>query len=111
IARADGQPMALAGLWETWCAPDETRELRTFTIVTATANEDVSPLHHRMPVIVEEADWSVWLGEVPGSLRDLLRAAPNGTLRSWPISTRINSPANNGAELVDPLALVGTGSV
>ena len=109
IARVDGQPMALAGLWETWRAPHESRELRTFTIVTTAANEDVMPLHHRMPVIIKEADWSVWLGEEPGSPRDLLRASPNSTLRSWPISTKVNSPANNGAELVQPLALVGTG--
>jgi len=108
IAQVDGQPMALAGLWETWRAPDESRELRTFTIMTTNANEDVMLLHHRMPVIIEEADWNLWLGEEPGSPRDLLRPSPGGTLRSWPISPRINSPASNGAELLQPLALVCT---
>ncbi len=109
IARADGQPTALAGLWEVWRAPDDTRQLRTFTIVTTNANEDIMFLHRRMPVIIEEVDWGVWLGEEPGSARDLLRPSPNGMLHSWPISTRVNSPANNGAELLRPLALVGTG--
>ncbi|HXX40248.1 MAG TPA: SOS response-associated peptidase [bacterium] len=109
IGRTDGRPMALAGLWEAWRAPDESREVRTFTIVTTAANEDVAALHHRMPVIVEEADWSAWLGEGPGAIRDLLRPSPNGTLRSWPVSPRVNSPVNNGPELVEPLALVGAG--
>ena len=66
IARTDGRPMVLAGLWETRRAPDESRQLRTFTIVTTNANEDVMSLHHRMPVIIEEADWNLWLGKNQG---------------------------------------------
>ena len=52
IARADGQPMVFAGLWEGWRGSDGT-VMRTFTIVTTNANPVLRPLHERMPVILE----------------------------------------------------------
>ena len=52
IARADGQPMVFAGLWEGWRGGDGT-VMRTFTIVTTNANPVLRPLHERMPVILE----------------------------------------------------------
>ena len=60
IARVDGTPLAFAGLWEGWRSPDgET--LRTFAIITTSANADMAVLHDRMPVILEPPDWPVWL--------------------------------------------------
>jgi putative SOS response-associated peptidase YedK len=56
IARRDTAPLAFAGLWEGWRDPaGET--LRTFTILTTAANDDMAQLHDRMPVILEKADW------------------------------------------------------
>ena len=65
IARTDGDPLAFAGLWEAWRYPDG-EILRTFTIVTTTANQTMAELHERMPVILEPSDWPVWLGEAEG---------------------------------------------
>jgi len=68
IARTDGAPLAFAGLWEGWRSPDgET--LRTFDIITTSANADMAGLHDRMPVVLEAAAWPVWLGEAGGSRR------------------------------------------
>jgi putative SOS response-associated peptidase YedK len=62
IARADGSPLAFARLWEGWRSPDgET--LRTFTIITTSANAEMAQLHDRMPVALEPIDWPHWLGE------------------------------------------------
>jgi putative SOS response-associated peptidase YedK len=62
IARTDGTPLAFAGLWESWRDPaGET--IRTFTIMTTSANDDMAALHDRMPVILEPDDWPLWLGE------------------------------------------------
>jgi putative SOS response-associated peptidase YedK len=99
IGRRDGQMLALAGLWEGWRAPDGT-VLRSFTIVTTTANETLRPLHERMPVIVEPAGWPLWLGEVPGDPTALLRPAEDDVLRRWPVSTAVNNVRNNGPELL-----------
>jgi putative SOS response-associated peptidase YedK len=112
IARTDGAPLAFAGLWEAWKAPGDAEVLRTFTILTTGANDDMARLHDRMPVILEEAAWPVWLGEEAGDHMALLRPAPMGAVRLWPVSRAVNSVRNNGAELLDciddPAALPGS---
>jgi len=79
IARRDGQPMAFAGLWEGWRAPDG-EVLRTYTIITTAANATMAQLHERMPVILEPADWSTWLGEDAGDPTSLLRPAADDVI-------------------------------
>jgi putative SOS response-associated peptidase YedK len=74
IARRDGAPMAFAGLWEAWRQPDGDL-MRTFVILTTYANSTMARLHERMPVILEPADWPVWLWEAAGELAALLRPA------------------------------------
>ena len=103
-ARQDGQPMAFAGLWESFLWPDETI-LRTFTIVTTEANANVAELHNRMPVILEPPDWPAWLGEVEADPATLLHPSHAGTLRTWPVSRDVNTPRNNRAELLHPIEL------
>ena len=104
FARTDGAPLAMAGLWESWKAPDgEIR--RTFTIATTQANGFMSRIHDRMPVILEPASWPVWLGEDEGDVSALLRPADDGVLQSWPVSRDVNSPRHNRAELLDPIEL------
>ena len=100
IARADGAPLAFAGLWEGWRDP-AGEVLRTFTIATTAANDDMAALHDRMPVILDPDDWPVWLGKEAGEPAELLRPAPPGTVRLWPVSRAVNSVRNNGPELLD----------
>jgi len=105
-----GAPMALAGLWEGWRAPDGT-VLRSYTIVTTEANAKLSALHQRMPVVLPRDAWPLWLGEeepaeVPPALLALLRPCPPEWLAAWPVSPRVNRVAENDAGLLerDPLA-------
>ncbi len=101
IARTDGAPLALAGIWESW--RDKSGEtLRSFAILTTRANADLAGLHERMPVLVEEEDWRAWLGEVPRDPADLLRPAEPGVLRAWRVGTAVNSVRNHGAALLQP---------
>lgn len=102
IARIDGQPMALAGLWESWQAPDG-EVLRSFAVVTTAANATMRRLHERMPVILEAPDWPAWLGEAPADPAGLLRPAADDMLRLWPVSRAVNNVRNNRADLLDPL--------
>ena len=74
---------------------------RSFTIITTDASPDVAEVHDRMPVILEPADWPVWLGETPGDPASLLHRSPAGTLRVWPVDRRVNSPRSNGPELLE----------
>jgi putative SOS response-associated peptidase YedK len=101
VARADGQPMAFAGLWEGWRGADGT-VLRTFTIVTTNANTLLRPIHERMPVILEQQDWTTWLGETDGDAAALLR--PSGAeLRVWRVATAVNSVRNDSAALLEAI--------
>jgi len=102
IARQDGQPMAFAGLWEGWRAPDG-EVLRTYTILTTAANATMARLHERMPVVLEPADWAVWLGEAGGDPVSLLRPAADEVLCLWPVSRAVNSVRNDEAALLDPI--------
>ena len=102
LARADGRPLAFAGLWEGWRAPDG-EVLRTFAILTTAANAPLRHLHHRMPVIVEAADWPAWLGETDGDPAAVMHPAGDHVMRFWPVSRAVNSVRNNGADLLDCL--------
>lgn len=101
-ARADGAPMALAGLWEGWRGADGT-VLRSFTILTTSACKALAHLHERMPVMLEPADWPLWLGEVAGDHAALLRPS-EAPLRVWRVSTKVNNVRNNGPELLEQVA-------
>jgi putative SOS response-associated peptidase YedK len=108
FTRSDGEPMAFAGLWETWRDPSVPRELRekirTCTIITTAGGPDIEPVHDRMPVVVEREDFDEWLDPGPldkVALGALLRPSPAGTLRSLEVSTRVNSVRNEGPELLE----------
>jgi putative SOS response-associated peptidase YedK len=103
IARQMDQPMAFAGLWEGFRCADGT-VTRTFAIVTTDANPDVAALHDWMPVILEPVDWLAWVGEVEADPAALLHSSEEGTLRTWPVSKRVNAPRNNDAALLEPIA-------
>jgi putative SOS response-associated peptidase YedK len=101
--------MAFAGLWEIWRDPavadddDADAWVRSCVIVTTSANAVLEPIHARMPVVLDEADWDRWLDPANGdlvALEELLRPAPDDWLEVYPVSTRVNSPDNNDADLV-----------
>ena len=102
IARADRTPLALGAIWEGWRSP-EGEVIRSFAIITTPANAEMRVLHDRMPLLVEPADWPRWLGETAGGGATLLQPARDGTLSAWPVSSRVNSPKTNDAQLVLPV--------
>jgi putative SOS response-associated peptidase YedK len=105
IQRRDRQPLALAGLWAVWRNPENAERLFTCTIVTTAANDLLAPLHARMPVILDAADWSAWLAETTdlAELRPMLAPAPNELLEVYPVSTAVNDVRRNGPELLEPM--------
>jgi putative SOS response-associated peptidase YedK len=98
----DERPFAFAGLWERWRGQDGST-IDSCTILTTEANETVGPVHDRMPVILGPEDYDLWLDGDPrqqGLRRELLRPYPASEMLSHPVSTLINSPRAQGAELV-----------
>lgn len=107
IARADGRPLVLAGLWSGWRDPATETVRRTFTIVTTRPNDTIAELHDRMPVILDDAAWPIWLDpgqSESGELLAMLEPDDRVELVLRPVSRLVNDVRNDGPELVVPLA-------
>lgn len=99
ITRADGQPMALAGVWQRW------QDMDTVAIVSTEAGQGMAGLHHREPVILEAADWPLWLGEAGHGAAVLMRATGPGVMAPpYRVATTVNSNRASGAGLIEPIA-------
>ena len=103
IRRRDDRPMAMAGLWESWRAPDG-QLLRSFCIITTSANGVMAPIHERMPVLIGAADRAGWLDPATAGaeLTPLLRPAADAEIEAWPVSRAVSSAGRNGPDLVLP---------
>ena len=102
IGMKDGSPFGLAGLWENWKDPSAGAWVRTFAVLTTAANELVATIHDRMPLILRREDFDRWLGIEPDP-SDLLRPFAADAMTMWLISTRVNSPRNDDADLLTPI--------
>ncbi|MGI9022962.1 MAG: SOS response-associated peptidase [Acidimicrobiales bacterium] len=104
LASAEHPLMALAAIWDRWVpATGDAEPVLSCALVTAPANDDVAPLHDRMPVVVEPENRDEWLDPAnrdEGALLELLRFGPPGRLVSRPVSRLVNSTANDGPALL-----------
>jgi putative SOS response-associated peptidase YedK len=109
IKRPDDRPIALAGLWAGWKDPDTGEVIRSFTVITTSANEMMSPIHNRMPVMIPEDAWDRWLdpsrleGEALAELKGLLVPSEEDWLELYPVSRRVNDVRNDGPDLVEEI--------
>jgi len=106
----DAAPLAIAGLWDVW-RPPGAEPVASFTIITTAANELLQPIHDRMPAILAPADWDTWLDareSASAALLPLLAPCPDDWLEAYPVSSLVNSPANDTAECIAPVG-VGAG--
>jgi putative SOS response-associated peptidase YedK len=97
IVIGHGEPFAFAGLWEIWMGPNGA-PTNTYTILTTSPNELVQSIHHRMPVILERSAEDRWMDpnrQDPEELTSLLKPYPAGEMRAYPVSTLVNSRAND----------------
>ncbi|GAA2752116.1 SOS response-associated peptidase [Kitasatospora cinereorecta] len=111
IAPADGQLMAMAGLYEFW--RDRTRPdgdpaawLTTVTIITTEARDAAGRIHDRMPLTIHPDDADAWLDPAhtdPDELRALLHTPADGQLTATAVSLAVNNVRNNGPHLLDPV--------
>ena len=109
IVMASGDPFAFAGLWDALRDPmGET--IRSCTIITTAASDLVSPIHHRMPVLLPRELESLWLDhdiQDPATLVGILTPYVGDEMEAYEVSSLANSPANDGPELVVPVGQEG----
>ncbi len=104
VSLASQQPFAFAGLWENWQSKDSDESIQSATIITTAANDFISPLHHRMPVLLEPETADRWLA----GDNELVATATENTprLRAWPVDRRVNNARNEGEDLIDAAGAV-----
>lgn len=93
IARVDGKPMGVAGLWERWTQDGE--EITSFTLLTVNANSHALMNRYgqngnekRMPAILNEGAWSAWLTAPLDKAREFMRAYPANLLLANPVQKK-----------------------
>lgn len=100
----DQKPFAFAGLWETW--KKDGKPVHSCTIITTTSNEIIKDVHDRMPVILPENLYDLWLDpeyENTQHLKTLLTPYPAEKMDKYPVSTLVNSAKNETPECILPL--------
>ena len=99
ISLASGEPFAFAGLWEHWQSKDSDESLQTATIVTTAANDFLSQLHNRMPVVLDPESGGHWLAGDMGMLEKAVANSPD--FRAWPVDRKVNNARNDTPDLID----------
>lgn len=97
--RADGTPLVLGGIWQDWGED----ALPTFAIVTTDANAAMAPIHNRLPLVIEQEDWGLWLGEEGHGAAVLMKPAGDEVLTLTRVSTAVNSNRAEGPALIEPV--------
>lgn len=106
VSLRSGEPMALAGLWETW-HPKDGGVIETCCIITTAGNELMQPIHDRMPVILNPGQWAAWLStneHKPDNLLPLISPHDSESMQAWPVTRELNKVGvRNDAGLTTPL--------
>jgi putative SOS response-associated peptidase YedK len=101
IRRTDRRPFALAGIWVP-CVTSEGEVIDCCAIITGAATGVVTELHDRMPLIVPPSAYARWLApETRGSELSTLMTADASALETYPVSTLVNSPANDDPTCIE----------
>jgi len=104
-----GEPLAFAGLYETWEdkeTPPEAGPYKSCTIITTDASDSVKDIHNRMPLILKPEAYDEWLdpgNKEPAIIEEMLKTAYVKELKRYPVSKRVNRVGNNSKECMEPV--------
>ena len=104
IHMKDGEPFAIAGLWEEWEGQDG-EVIESCTLLTTEPNDRLAPIHNRMPVILDPKDYEQWLDpdlQAADGVKPLLRPFPSDLMTAYSISLRVNNPRNDDSRCLEP---------
>jgi putative SOS response-associated peptidase YedK len=103
---ADGAMLGFAALYEVWRESRDSEWLATCTIITTEANDLMSPIHDRMPVVLRPEEYASWLepGELePDELRVLLAPPPDDFLVCHRVGGEVGRSRSEGPQLAEPV--------
>ena len=100
--------MAFAGIWDRWRAPDGSYR-ESAAIITRPSVEFLATVHSRMPTFLPSNRWNRWLNPSLTSTYEIRALMdldePAAGLRAYPVSSKVNSTANNGPALINQIEL------
>lgn len=105
IAQRDDRPFFMAGLWTAWrgFSKGQAVEFYSFTVLTVAANEVMSDIYKRMPVILQPEDYETWLkADVPEAL-GVAGQYPSQLLKVHQVGPEVGNVRNEGPQLAEPL--------
>ncbi len=95
IARVDGLPMGVAGVWDRWVDPETGEELMSYAVLTINANSHAlmrrygpQGAERRMPAILGEGTYDAWLTARQEKAREFMRAYPSNWLLANPVENK-----------------------
>jgi putative SOS response-associated peptidase YedK len=100
----DQEIFAFAGLWDS-SRNGQGERIESCTHLTLPANRLLAEIHNtqqRMPAILRKEDRDAWLEGTAEEAWAALKPYPDEHMVAWPVSTRVNKPANDDAELITP---------
>lgn len=106
IRMRDESPFAFAGVWERW-KPEDGEPVYSCSIITTLANDTLTPIHPRMPVILSPKDYGSWVDQPKperDSLLALLKPHAPEPMVAFPVSTFVNKPENDDERCWQALA-------
>jgi putative SOS response-associated peptidase YedK len=99
-----GEILSIAGLWEEWKDIETGKPLQSCTMIITSANEAVSQIHERMPVLLQEKQFEPWLKATAGT--EILKPIASDYLAISPVSKRVNKTGNDeDGSLIAPVVL------
>ena len=108
ISSRDGAQLSIAGIWSSWRAPNG-EEIESASIITQEAQGELATIHSRMPVFMPRDRWDAWLDPENKEIADLRNLmvvqSPEAIVKAHPVSSAVNSVANNGAQLIEAIEL------
>jgi putative SOS response-associated peptidase YedK len=102
IGCADQEVFAFAGIWDS-STPPGGEPILSCTIITLAASPLMAQIHNtrqREPAILRPEDQQAWLAGTQDEAWVCLKQYPDDLRSAWPVSTRVNSPKNQGPELI-----------
>lgn len=107
IEASDAACFAIAALWEYW--ERDGSAIITTALLTSAANDNLAAIHHRMPVVINPEHYALWLDPhaAASDIDPLLQPSTTG-FNFYPVSTRVNSPANDSVECIEQVVTDAT---
>ena len=99
----EGELFAFAGIWDRWKDPSG-QWVKSCSILTTTPNAVTSAVHDRMPVILDQADYDLWLD--PGMrnvdvVSEVLKPYDSRLMRSLSFGFNINQTTKKKEQCPD----------